>query len=259
MTLSSFVSANIGSVSPAVWVILALVLLVAAGFASRWLMDNERRDPAWGVGRLLVGLYTSLYHGMTVVGRENIPQDHGPLLVVLNHTAGVDPILVQLALPFEVRWMMAKDMMLPDFSATWKWLRVIPVDRDAGDSQALREALRHIKAGGVLGIYPEGRIEHPPRHIMPFAAGVGLLVKKSGAPVLPILIDGTPQTQTAWASLFLPSRSRISIGRPVSYAETRLSAAQIAADLHRRYLEWTGWPTSTPTGPRGSSSPPTLG
>jgi 1-acyl-sn-glycerol-3-phosphate acyltransferase len=230
---------------PAVaWVIFALALLVVGGMASRWLMDNDRNDPAWGVGLILVGLYTKFYHGLTVRGRENLPPQGGPLIVVINHTAGVDPILVQLSLPFEVRWMMAKDMMLPDLSATWKWLRVIPVDRDAGDSSALREALRHLKAGGVVGIYPEGRIEKPPRHVMPFAPGVGLLVKKSGAPVLPVLIEGTPQTQTAWGSLTLPSRSRVTIGPPVRYDRTKMSAADIAEDLRRRYLDWTGWPPS---------------
>src|SRR5690606_15597843 len=112
--------------------------------------------------------------------------DAGPLIVVANHTAGVDPILTSAACPFQIRWIMAQDMRLPWLNWFWRWQRVIFVSRTGRDRGSVREALAHLKDGGVIGIFPEGGLERPPRQILPFRRGVGLLIAKAGVPVLPV-------------------------------------------------------------------------
>ena len=225
--------------------VIGLLWLAWAWAASR-LMDNHRGDARWGIMFAVGTVYVRVLHHLRIEGRENIPSGWkpGPLIVVVNHTAGIDPILVQAACPFEIRWMMARDMMLPGLDGLWKWFDVIGVDRQSprGDPSSAREALRHLQSGGVLGIFPEGAIERPARRLLPFMPGIGLLVKKSRARVLPMVIDGTPESQAAWGSLWRPSRSRIRALAITSYEGTTLSAEQIAADLQRRYAECTGWP-----------------
>ncbi|MEK6700993.1 MAG: lysophospholipid acyltransferase family protein [Planctomycetota bacterium] len=229
---------------PVTILVISLAWLAWAWAASR-LMDNPRKDARWGILFAVGTAYVHLVHRLRVEGRQHIPgtTNPGALIVVVNHTAGIDPVLVQAACPFEIRWMMAKDMMLPGLDWVWKWLSVIGVDRQSprGDPASAREALRHLQSGGVLGIFPEGAIERPPRRLLAFMPGIGLLVKKSRARVLPVIVDGTPESLAAWGSLWRFSHSRVRMLPIVSYEGTTLSAEAIAADLHRRYAECTGW------------------
>lgn len=200
----------------------------------------------------LIRLYARVVHRLRVEGRENIPSAEEALagrglIVAANHTAGIDPVLIQTALDFEPRWMMAEDMRASALEPLWRYAEIIFVDRTKGDSKALRTALRHVQSGKVLGVFPEGFIERPAEHLLPFRAGIGLLIKKSGAPVLPIVVDGTPQAPTAWGSLHAFSRSRLRVLPMVHYEKTDLSPDQIAADLHRRFAEETGWPDAPRT------------
>ncbi len=198
-----------------------------------------------------IRLYGRVVHNLRVSGLEHVPRarrgedgrpEAGPLLVVANHTAGVDPLLIQSALDFEVKWVMAEDMRVAYFEAMWQWIGLIFLDRRTSESMPLRRALRHLRSGGVLGIFPEGAIERPPRRLLPFREGVGMLVARGGAPVLPVVVDGTPQVQTAWGSLIKPSRSQVRF-LPLMPAEKfkGLDAAAATAALEEVFTSATGW------------------
>ncbi len=100
------------------------------------------------------------------------------------------------------------------------------------------------------GRYPEldglhlDYIRHP--DLLPFIPGVGLIIAKTGAPVLPLVIEGAPYAATAWGSLFKPSRTRVRVMPLISYPKEGMKPEQIARDLERRYAEWTGWPVAAP-------------
>ncbi|MEL7473663.1 MAG: lysophospholipid acyltransferase family protein [Planctomycetota bacterium] len=231
--------------SVVLWVILAVAVWLLISLFVRWLLDNPRQDLTTGLACRGFLIYGRLVHRLRVEGREHIPTSRhpGPLIVVANHTAGVDPLLLQGVCPFEIRWMMAEDMRAKGLEWFWSFSRIIFVDRQGQrDMLAAREAIRHVKAGGVLGIFPEGGIERPPRELMPFQRGVGLIISKTGAPVLPVVIDGTPQVDPAWASLWRRSSSRIRVGEPIDYASSGMKPREYADDLRRRFAEWTGWP-----------------
>jgi 1-acyl-sn-glycerol-3-phosphate acyltransferase len=169
---------------------------------------------------------------------------------VVNHTAGIDPVLVQVACPFFVRWIMASRMRLPQFEGLWSFLDIISIDQESRDAAAIRASLRVLSEGGVLGIFPEGGIERPPEQLLPFAPGVGLLVSRGRARVLPVVIDGTPVAPTAWGSLFRPSRSRVRFFPVIDYPAMKMSAGEIVKDLESRYRAWTGWPVNPRPAPR---------
>jgi 1-acyl-sn-glycerol-3-phosphate acyltransferase len=234
------------------WIILGLavagwvVLIVIA----RWLGAVGFRDGDLGAALTvrIFQVYARTLHALRTCGNEFVPPrtpdptpGQPPLIVVCNHTAGVDPVLVQAALPFEIRWIMAEDMRAPQLEWFWRFGRVIFVDRDKREARSLRDALRHLKDGGVLGVFPEGNLERPPRHLLLFQNGIGFLVRRSGAAVLPAIVDGTPQCDPAWASLMKPSRSTIRFLPPVSYPD-EASPDDIVADLRRRFADATGWP-----------------
>lgn len=218
--------------------------LVAFACFSRWLLRNPRGDVEGGAVWHAIRLYARIVHRLEVRGIGHLPKERepGPLILVVNHTAGVDPVLVQAVCPFEVRWVMASDMRHPLGEPMWRWTRTIFVDRTGKDVVGTREAVRHVNDGGVLGIFPEGAIERPPRTLRPFLAGVGLIIRRTGAPVLPVVIEGTPQGPHAWSSLWQRSHSRVTFHPVINYSGSELKADDAARDLRERYAKWTGWP-----------------
>lgn len=233
-----------------VWAILLWgVVWIVWAFACRRIMDNPRGDAATGLALVFIRTYARLVHRVSVRGAEHIPgrSDAGPLIVVCNHTAGVDPLLVQSVCDFEVRWMMGEDMQWDALRGFWEFAGVIGVNRVGRDTTSARIALRHLEAGGIVGVFPEGRLEKPARRLLPFQAGVGLLISRSEAPVLPVWIDGTPNAPTAWGSLFRTSRSRLTIGPRMMLGKDERGNARDAKAITELVRGWfervSGWPS----------------
>ncbi|UYV13035.1 MAG: 1-acyl-sn-glycerol-3-phosphate acyltransferase [Phycisphaera sp.] len=227
------------------WIILAVLLWFGLAIVAGRLLDGPRGDEVLGnLAWYVIRGYVRLRHPPVLSGLENIPDPKrgpvGPLIVVANHASGVDPLLIQAILPIEPRWMMAADMRHPAGEFLWEFGSIIFVDRANSDPAGVREALRHLGNGGVLGLFPEGGIERKPRTLRPFQAGVGLLIRRSGARVLPIVIEGAPMTPTAWGALSRTSRPRIRVMEPISYGRG-MGPGEVAADLQARYEAWTGW------------------
>lgn len=223
----------------AAWVILAHLIL-----------SNPTGHAAGGIVWRMFQVYVRVVHRLRVEGREHVPQSRrpGPLIVVSNHTAGVDPVLIQAVCRFKIRWMMAADMQVPELNWLWEIGDVITVHRGQRDVGAARESIRHLKQHGVLGIFPEGGIERPAEQLRPFVSGIGLIISRSRSPVLPVIVDGTPQVEPAWSSLWRFSRSRVRFMPVIDYANSGLTPDQITLDLERRYMEWTGWAMNRETG-----------
>lgn len=232
------------SLSAAIVFLAAWASLIALGLLAR---SGPRDDLMTSLAWRLCRLYCRVMHRVEVRGVEHIPSSihPGPLIIVANHTAGIDPIVIQAAVPFFVRWLMARKMMLPRYQFIWDWAEIIPVSGNGRELASARSAMRALEAGDVIGIFPEGGIERPHQTIMPFVAGVGLIIAKTGAPVLPVVIEGAPQTLTAWGSLLKTSRTRVTFMPRICYAKSSLKADEIAKDLERRYAQWTRWPVAS--------------
>jgi len=227
------------------WPAAALAALVLFGFIARALCDNPRNDPVYGIIFNAFRLYMRLMHKPIYSGLANIPQEHGtPTIFVCNHTAGIDPVLAHIPSGRDIRWMMASDMRSPKFEAFWEWMRIIDVDRINGDPSSARVALRHLAQNGAVGIFPEGGLERPPKQLIEFMPGVGLLIKKSKARVVPVVIEDTPQIDPAFASLWHRSNSRVTFYPAIDYTNSGMPAKEITRDLFERYKAWTGWPTN---------------
>ena len=213
-----------------------------------WLLavPRLRKGPT---GRAAVGLlwrvsnaWVRWRHRCVVEGHDHLTEllDE-PLIIIANHTGGIDPLLIQSASSRIIRWMMARDMMGNRMEDFWDLVEVIPVDREGVDAAALRTALRTLRGGGHIGVFPEGRITRPPGTIRPFHEGVGMLAARTGANVLPCWISGTPDVDSLAGSLLRRSSSRVKVLEPVQYRRDD-RPADIAADLRRRLAEASGWP-----------------
>lgn len=235
------------------WIQVGLACVLAWAMFSRWLLANPRGTVDAGLVVRGFQIYARLVHRLRVVGIEHVPptRSPGPLILVSNHSAGIDPVVVQAVVPFEVRWLMAADMQVKAAKAFWDWSRVIPVRRGERDASAVRVAMRHLRDAAseperapAIGLFPEGALERPPEQVLPFQPGIGMLIKAAKCPVLPVVIRGTPQVDPAWASLWRSSRTTLEFHEPIDYTDSGLSAEAIAEDLRARYLRWTGWPAN---------------
>jgi len=230
--------------------ILIAAACVVAGLMIAGGQHGRSKSPQVGVFDGLIYLfghiYTRLVHRLDYEVEDDAFDDlDGPFIVVCNHTAGVDPLLVSSVIPRQVRWLMAEDMRVPWLAWFWNWAGIIFVARNRHGRSGMRRARTHLQEQGMIGIFPEGKIERPAGQLLPFAPGVGVLVKRTGARVLPIVISGTPYTPTAWESLWTPSNARVRVMKPIDYSELELGNAEIAHDLERRFKEWTGWSMGT--------------
>jgi 1-acyl-sn-glycerol-3-phosphate acyltransferase len=167
-------------------------------------------------------LLARVWHRTVVLKRYPLPES-GPAILVSNHTSGLDPLLIQSISRRVIIWMMAKEYY--DIKAlTWifKKIEAIPVDRFGRDTASVRAALRHLKEGRILGVFPEGRIE-PTRELMPFQTGVAMLAIRTGAPVYPAFLDGTQRNKTMLGGFIWPNNTRLSFGPPVAFDRTSTS------------------------------------
>jgi len=206
--------------------LLAVIALVCTGVWAVVVTPRLRRIQGGGSGlgfvRACSNGYCRTVHRVQVEGRDHLRQldpDRGVLLVA-NHTGAIDPFLLQVPLDRFIHWMMARDMMWPVLDDLWDLLRIVPVDRTRTDTAALRRAIRLLRNKQVIGLFPEGRVTRPSGTIRPFLTGVGLLATRTEATVLPMLIDGTPDTDGVMASLLGPSRTRLRILEPMRFDRT---------------------------------------
>jgi 1-acyl-sn-glycerol-3-phosphate acyltransferase len=130
-----------------------------------------------------------LLYRMEFTGRENFPET-GPLIVVGNHTAAMEAVLLAVYTPWQVEMMAAADIPAETITEVGMgFFGMIPVHRGDFDRAALRQALDVLAQDGVIGIFPEGGFWDV--GAMKPQPGVAWLSYRSGAPVLPIGFNDT--------------------------------------------------------------------
>ena len=88
------------------------------------------------------------------------------------------------------------------------------IDRDRGDLGAMKTAIKRLKEGDVVGIFPEGT-RSPDGTIQEAKGGIAFLLAKAAVPVVPMYIAGTFQAFPKGAKKFAPSRITVNVGKPI--------------------------------------------
>lgn len=124
----------------------------------------------------------------TITGKENFPEA-GPLILVGNHVAMIEVVMMVLYAPYLAEMIAAGDIPLdPRFAALINAYGMIPINRGNIDRDGLNMALAVLEQKGVVGIFPEGGIWETA--LKQGRTGVAWLSYKSGAPILPIGFGG---------------------------------------------------------------------
>jgi len=141
--------------------------------------------------RFLCILYLKLCFRVKVFCKDKFPKT-GPIIIASNHLSNLDPVLVGTACPRRVNFIAKKELFSNFlFGQILKGLRVIPLDRQ-DDKNALRKAIEVLKKGEVIAIFPEGTRAHG--NIQEAKSGLGFLVRKTHATVVPVYVEGSGDT-----------------------------------------------------------------
>ena len=174
-------------------------------------------------------LYTiaRLYCGLMFKWRAHspcpLPRDSSAL-VVANHTSPVDPILIWMNHSLYWRhsrmrvigFMTAREYCEMPGLVGWicRVMQSIPIERAGQDMGPAREALRRLRQGELVGVFPEGRL-NPGRDLLPANPGVAWLALRSESPVYPVFVHNAPRGTNMVSSFYTPSRVRVSWGQPI--------------------------------------------
>jgi 1-acyl-sn-glycerol-3-phosphate acyltransferase len=166
-----------------------------------------------------------------IQGLDNIPE-HGSAILLSNHTSFLDSIILGV-FPKRNIWFMAKNSQYKGSFLTWalRHLRSFPVRRYITDAQAVRNAIRIVQQGHILGIFPEGERTWD-NTLLPFKYGTIRLVLALGRPVIPVGISGAYELMPRWTSSIKRVPVKIRIGEMVQFDHIPL-AQQTRADLKR--------------------------
>ncbi len=138
----------------------------------------------------LAKLLARLCFRMRVIHPERMIES-GPLILAANHASFFDPPLAGICSRRGVYYLARKTLLKwPFFGPLFPAMNVIPVERDGNDMSALREVIKKIKQGNGVVLFPEGT-RSKDGCLQPARAGIGLVIAKTGAPVLPMRIFGS--------------------------------------------------------------------
>ncbi len=167
----------------------------------------------------LNAVYCAVVHRLSTE-RAPLPES-GPAILIANHTCNIDNFLLQAGCLRKLGFMISRDYYdVWAFRPFCQLVDCIPVDNNGKNTAATRAALRALKEGRVLPVFPEGRmLTTSGREIGEAKPGVAFIAMKAQVPVIPAYIRGTPESRILWRSFLTPSHSRVLYGDPIDPSE----------------------------------------
>lgn len=165
-----------------------------------------------------------IFFSFRVVHPERIPEEGG-LILAVNHQSYFDPPLAGICCRRGVYYLARKTLMdWPFFGPLFPAMNVIPVDRDGNDMSALKGVIRVIRDGNGVVLFPEGT-RSTDGALQPARAGVGFIIAKTGAPVLPMRIFGSHECFPKGTRRIRRHPITVVIGHPLYFRPNELRPA----------------------------------
>jgi len=182
------------------------------------------------LGYHLSRLIGRLFFHFRVIYRERMLQS-GSVILAMNHQSYLDPPLAGTACDRAVYFLARRTLLdVPLLGWLLPKLNVIPVNQEGIDRSALKGLIRVLKAGNAVLVFPEGS-RTVDGNLQPAEPGLGLVIAKTLAPVVPMRIFGAHEALPRGGGLhFVPIT--IVIGEPIFFTAADLNPA--GKDLYNR-------------------------
>lgn len=170
--------------------------------------------------KLVRSIYKVLFK-IEIEGLENIPKDKN-FLVIPNHLSNFDPPLIAAFLPVEMAYMAKASLFkVPVVSQVIRAFGAFPVKRTGNDMAAVKLAIKILKDGKSLTMFPEGVRVRTRGILGKGKQGAAMIAAKSGVGFLPVGIDATYK---------LRSTVKVAVGEYIDFSEysgKRLSSEEL--------------------------------
>jgi 1-acyl-sn-glycerol-3-phosphate acyltransferase len=189
-------------------------------------------NPYYWVCCNLIKLVGRIFFRLRWLHRERMI-NHGPVILAANHQSFLDPPFAGSASSRPIYFLARRSLL---DGAFFGWLlpklNVIPVDSESGkDRTALKALIRILRAGEGTLVFPEGQ-RSPDGKLQPAQPGLGLVIAKTLAPVVPIRIFGAYEAWPIHEKWPRPGRVTVVVGEPIYFTEKDLEPR--GKDLYQR-------------------------
>jgi 1-acyl-sn-glycerol-3-phosphate acyltransferase len=197
-----------------------------------WFLEVVR-PAVWGLARLLFRI--------RFAGVEHVPRA-GPVVLAPNHVSYMDPVLLTIPVHRPLHYMTLEQFFrVPVLGALIRWCRAFPVREDEIDRSAIRTAMRILRDGEALVVFPEGG-RSPDGRLLPFHPGAFRLALQADVPVIPVTIAGAHAAWPAHRRFPRPGRITITYHAPLGRkdlpdAADRAAQAESLAAVARQRIE----------------------
>lgn len=165
----------------------------------------------------------AVYFRWRVFNPERVPPT-GAVILASNHASFLDPPLVGSGLHRGINYLARESLFrFPGIGALLRSWNAVPVDRDGGGAAGLKAILERLLAGGGIILFPEGTRTRDGK-LQPARSGIGLIVIKSDAPVVPVRVFGTFEAWGRNRKIPLPKRVTVKYGEPMRFEQLRAEA-----------------------------------
>jgi cytidylate kinase len=195
---------------------------------------RQRMNPYYWLGYWLSRLLAQIFFRFRILHRERMIQS-GPVILAMNHQSFFDPPLAGNASDRAIFFLARKTLLDHWF---WGWLlpklNVIPVDQEGSDRSALKALIRILRAGQATLVFPEGA-RTLDGTLQPAQPGLGLVIAKTLAPVVPMRIFGAHQAWPRGSKKIRLHPITIVVGHPIFFTQT--DVGERGKDVYQRLSE----------------------
>ena len=178
----------------------------------------------WWSKFVLLGPLLRLFCRPSIRGLEHIPARGGAILAS-NHLAVVDSFVLPLVVPRRITFPAKSEYFTqPGLvgrlkKAFFTGVGQIPIDRSGGSAarDAMDTAVRVLRDGHLLGIYPEGT-RSPDGRLYKGKTGVARMTLEAGVPVVPVAMIGTDRVNPIGSRMWRPRKVHIVVGEPMDFS-----------------------------------------
>jgi 1-acyl-sn-glycerol-3-phosphate acyltransferase len=176
------------------------------------------------IGYNLSRLLGRLFFRFRTLHRERMIQT-GPVILAMNHQSYLDPPLAGIACDRAI-YFLARRSLMNVWPLGWLLpkLNVIPVDQERIDRSALKALIRVLKAGHAALVFPEGSRTLDGK-LQPALPGLGLIIAKTLAPVVPMRIFGAHEALPRGGGGLRLRPITVVVGEPIHFTASDLQAS----------------------------------
>lgn len=198
--------------------LLVDIVLVLAALLPLWLaIGFTVRSPLNFLQVLLwmpAAMFTAFLWRSRLYGR--IPEDIDGAILISNHRSSADPFFMQMASRRPIGWMIAREFASgPLIRHLMNILDVITAGRRGVDTAATKRVIREAKAGRLICMFPEGRLNTTEQFMQSCRPGAIMVAIRAGVPVIPCYLHNLPFSNVIAQPFYTPARVSLFVGEPI--------------------------------------------